>query len=123
MVWNWHRCQGIPLSVADRAAFRPAWSSLTTSLTPRIPIASKAFQELSPVWLSFAHGNAAAENRVFPAWRNADGREDGTRHHGPAVSDFFVSGIEDEVVDFAEWPVSPSTQLLVQFGCRSADLR
>jgi hypothetical protein len=25
MVWNWHCCQGIPLSLADRAALGPAW--------------------------------------------------------------------------------------------------
>jgi len=56
-------------------------------------------------------------------WRNADGREDGTRHHGPAMPDFFVSGIEEEGGDFAEWPVSLGTQLLVKFGRHPTHLR
>lgn len=83
----------------------------------------EAFQELSPVGFRFTHGDAAAQDGSLAIWGDSDGGEHGTRHHGPSVPDFLVSGIEDEIGDFTEWPVSPGTQLLVQFGYRSADLR
>ena len=92
---------------------------LDTSHSPH----EEAFKELSPVGFRFIHGDAAAQDGSLAVWGDPEGGERGTRYHGPSVPDFFVSDIEDLIGEFTEWLVSPGTQLLVQFGCRSADLR
>jgi hypothetical protein len=40
----------------------------------------------------------------------------------PVVADLFVAGIEDELGDFANRPVPPGVELLVEFACRPAHL-
>jgi hypothetical protein len=83
----------------------------------------QALEKLAPVRLGLAQLHATAEDASLAVGTDPDGREEGTRHDRPVVPDLFVAGIEDEVGDLADWPVSPGPELLVEFGCRSAQLR
>jgi hypothetical protein len=46
--------------------------------------------------------------------KNADGHQHGTVYDGAVDSDFFVSGIENQVMDLVQLAVSPSIQFLVE---------
>ena len=50
--WNWHRCQGVALNEALRAAFRPLWASevIRSGMAYAAPLESG--QKSAPVGLS-----------------------------------------------------------------------
>ncbi len=72
--------------------------------------------------LGLAACDAAAEDGPLAGGGDADGGEYGTGHDGPAVPNFFVSGVEDQIGDLAEGPVPPGGQLFVEFGGSPTDL-
>jgi len=82
----------------------------------------EALEEGSPVRLGFEELDTTAEDAPLAIGADPDGREQGAGHDRPAVADFFVAGIEDEVRDLPDWPVAPGTELLVEFGRRPAYL-
>ena len=82
----------------------------------------EAFEELPPVRLGLAACDAAAEDGPLAVRGDADGGEYCTGHDGPAVPDFFVSGVEDHVGDLAKRPVPPGGQFLIEFGGGPTDL-
>src|SRR5512132_1823347 len=54
--WNWQRCQTAPGRTARRAAFSPAWSSLTTKRTPRMPRSIRLSRKARQ-WISASEGS------------------------------------------------------------------
>ena len=82
----------------------------------------EALEEGSPVRLGLGELDTTAEDAPLAIGADPDGREQGAGHNRPAVANFFVASIEDEVGDLPDSPVAPGTELFVEFGRRPADL-
>ena len=81
-------------------------------------------EEVAPVDLGLAQGDADAENGALSRGADADGDEHGAGEDGSLDADLFVAGIEGEVgiglgVEAAGAPLG---ELLVEGGCGAADL-
>ena len=98
--WNWQRCQTAPGRTARRAAFSPAWSSLTTKRTPRAA-ADQAVEEGAPVDFGFRGIAGDAEHAPSPVRPDADGGEQGGIADHAALAQLLVAGVEQEIVDLA----------------------
>ena len=73
--------------------------------------------------LGLRQGHRHAENASALIRADADSREYGDVAHDPAMAHLFIPCVEDEVLDLAKRPITPSRQFFVeQFG-RAADLR
>jgi hypothetical protein len=83
----------------------------------------EALEEGAPMRLGLGELHTAAEDAPLSVRSDTDCREQGAGHDRTVMADFFVAGIEDEVVDLTDRPVPPGSELLVEFCRRPADLR
>jgi len=66
----------------------------------------KAREELAPVDLGLAQGDADAENGALAVGADTQGDEDGAIDEMPAVADLFVTGVEEYIEPVPELRVS-----------------
>jgi hypothetical protein len=86
------------------------------------PSGLKRGQEVAPVNLGLAEGGADTENGAFPIGADPDGDEDGAVQELAAVSDFFVSGVQDHVGTTSQRAIAPGLEFSIEFGGGGADL-
>ena len=86
------------------------------------PSGLKRGQEVAPVNLGLAEGGADAENGAFPIGADPDGDEDGAVQELAALSDFFVSGVQDHVGTASQRAITPGLEFGIEFGGSGADL-
>ena len=82
----------------------------------------EALEEFAPVDFGLAEGDADAQDLAFAIGSDAEGDEHRTVEHAAAVTDFFVTGIEDDVGEVTEGPGAPEEQIGVQTRGALADL-
>src|SRR5215213_3315468 len=82
-------------------------------------------EEVPPVGLSFAQGDADAEDGSVAGGIDADGHQEGAIEDHTVAADLLVAGIEQEVGtgDFVERAVAPEIELLIELSGRATDLR
>src|SRR5512134_1715020 len=115
--WKWQRCQTAPGRTARRAAFSPAWSSLTTKRTPRMPRSIRLSRKARQ-WISASEGSQetpSTRRRPSAPMPMAENR-------AAALAQLLVAGVEQEIVDLAQRPAAPSSEFLVQERGGPADL-
>jgi len=81
-------------------------------------------EEVPPVGLSVAQGDADAEDGSVPGGIDADGDQDGAAEDHAVAANLLVAGIENEVgiSDFVERTVAPEIELLVKLSGCATDL-
>ena len=77
-------------------------------------------EELPPMNFSLAVGNAHAQDRAMAFRRDADGDQQRHVDHRPLMANVLVAGVEDQVRDLAQRPLTPTLQLLVELGRQAA---
>jgi hypothetical protein len=82
----------------------------------------EALEEVAPVDLSFAQGDADPEDGAFAIGADAEGDEHGAIEHAAAMPDFFVAGIEQDVGKSGERAGAPDFQIGVETGGAVADV-
>ena len=86
------------------------------------PSGLKRGQKVAPVNLGLAEGGADTENGAFPIGADPDGDENGAVQELAALSDFFVSGVQDHVGIASERAIAPGLEFGIEFGGGGADL-
>src|SRR5512133_1363595 len=119
--WNWQRCQTAPGRTARRAAFSPAWSSLTTKRTPRMPRSIRLSRKARQ-WISASEGSQETPStRRRPSGPVPVAGQGGIADHA-ALAQLLVAGVEQEIVALAQRSAAPDSKLLVQECGGAADL-
>ena len=72
--------------------------------------------------LGLAEGGADTENGAFPIGADPDGDEDGAVQELGALSDFFVSGVQNHVGTTSQRAIATGLEFGIEFGGSSADL-
>jgi transposase-like protein len=75
------------------------------------PSGLKRGQEVAPVNLGLAEGGADTENGAFPIGADPDGDEDGAVQELAALSDFFVSGVQDHLGTASQRVIDPASKI------------
>lgn len=82
----------------------------------------QALEEGPPMHLSFAEGDAHAQDGALSFGSDAQGDEDGTVTELAVVTDFFVTGVEHEIGTGSQRPVAPLLKFEVKALGALADL-
>ena len=82
----------------------------------------KAREELAPVDLGLAQGDADTENGALAVGADTQGDEDGAIDEMPAVADLFVTGVEEYIGGGPQGSGTPEREFDVEFGGAGADL-
>ena len=82
----------------------------------------EALEEVAPVDLGFAQGDADAEDGALAIGADPEGDEHGAIEHAAAVADFFVAGIEEDVRESRERAGAPGFQIGVEKRGTMADV-
>jgi len=79
-------------------------------------------EEVAPMDLGLAEGNADTEDRAFAIGADPDGDEDGAIDKLTAVADFFVTGIEDDIGEGTKRTITPDLEFGIELCGAVADL-
>lgn len=84
----------------------------------------KGGEEVAPVGLCFAQGDADAQDGTVARDIDADGHEDGAIEDDTVAADLFVAGIEDEIRigELGQGTVAPEIEFLIELSGGAADL-
>ena len=82
----------------------------------------EAGEELAPVGLGLAEGDADAENGAFAEVVHTEGDEDGAVDEAAAVADALVTGVKNQIREGKEGACAPGVEFGVEFGGAVADL-
>ena len=86
------------------------------------PSGLKRGQEVAPVNLGLAEGGADTENGAFSIGANPDCDKDCAVQEVAALSDFFVSGVQNHVGTTSQRAIAPGLEFGIEFSGGGADL-
>ena len=82
----------------------------------------KAGEELAPVDLGLAEGDADSENGALAVGADTQGDEDGAVDEMAAEADLFVAGVDEDIGGWPERSGAPKREFNVKFGGAGTDL-